>query len=100
MIRFFPSKVIKSRVNISPNIAKPYKEQLLQARLVMDNYLKDKKCTISIQNSVFGGSDYLDIQAISDSKNRLSVISVSKNSETPFLRKIYKAVEKLANNVF
>lgn len=99
MIKFLTQKINPSKISISKNISLPHKEQLMQAQKVMDNYLKDKNCNIKIRNSAMYGNDYLDVQAMSNSKKTMCLISVLKDGDVPFLRKIYKAIETVANNV-
>lgn len=99
MLKIFPNKITKSKTYISDSISNPYKEQLLQARGVVDNYLKDKKCSVTIKNCPLSGSDYLEISSLNDSKTSLSRISVLKSGERSFLRKIYEAVEIVVKDV-
>ncbi len=85
------------QVKISSNIPQPYLGQLNQAKGVMENYLKDKKLNISISNSslIWGNrvDDYLDITG--NTPKAIRIIQIKKESNTPFLRKVYKAIEIL-----
>ena len=49
--------------------------------------MKDKRFAVSISQCPFDDL-YVQVQAMSDSKKSLSRVSVSKNGEIPFLRKI------------
>ncbi len=85
-------------VRIFQNISSPYKEQLNQAKGVMENYLRDKNFNINIyeSSSVLGSqaADYLDIQLTHPKTMR--IMQVKKDTDTPFLRKVYKALEEMA----
>ena len=99
MIKIFSPKITQSKINISKEVDSLYREQLLQARGVIDNYLKDKKCTVGIKNCPLSGCKYLAVNAINDCKNILSRVSVAKESEQPFLRTIYQAIEFVTKQV-
>ena len=99
MLKMFSPKIVQSKVNISNEIASPHREYLLQAKGVMNNYLRDKKCTVSIKDCPLSDGDCLEISALNDSKQSFSRISVLKDGEIPFLRKIYKAIEMVSKQV-
>ena len=85
-------------IKISSNIPQPYLDQLNQAKGVMENYLKNKNLNINISPSDLRwgeqAADYLDILGHVPTAQR--IIQVKKESDTPFLRKIYKAIEIIA----
>lgn len=95
---FKVSQQPSEHVRISQSIASPYREHLNQAKGVMENYLKDKKFNVNIYESspVWGcqDADYLDIQLTHPKAMR--VIQIKKESDTPFLRKVYKALEEMS----
>lgn len=95
---FKPTKKLFGNVRISPNVNSPYKEQLNQAKGVMENYLRDKKFNINIyeSSSAWGSqaADYLDIQLTHPKTMR--IMQIKKDTDTPFLRKVYKALEEMA----
>ena len=59
--------------------------------------MKDKRFAVRISQCPFD-DEYVQVQAMSDSKKSLSRVSVSKNGEIPFLRKIYSAIEMFAKD--
>lgn len=99
MLKIFSPKIPQSKVAIFAEIAPPHREELMQARGVMENYLKDKECKVFIKNDFLSGRDWLEVSAINYSKTSSSRISVSKYGEHPFLRKIYEAMEIVVKDV-
>ena len=63
----------------------------------MDNYMKDKHFVVAISQCPLD-DEFVQLQAISDTKRSLSRVSISKNGKIPFLRKIYSAIEMFAND--
>ena len=96
MFKIFAPKAI-NRIHISHLEEKKLHQELIQAKGVMNNYMKDKRFAVRISQCPFDG-EYVQVQAMSDSKKSLSRVSVSKNGEIPFLRKIYSAIEMFAKN--
>ena len=82
------------RVKISVSDAQKAKE-LIQAKGVMNNYLKDKYFNVIFYDSA---DEYIGIQSYNDAKTALRVMAVKKDSETPFLRNVYKVLEVLAKD--
>ena len=87
-------------VKISRHIEQPYFSRLNQAKGVMENYLRDKNLNIYISRSDLRwgehDADYLDILGYTPQAQR--IIQIKKESDTPFLRKIYKAIEIIAGD--
>ena len=96
MFKIFAPKAI-NRIHISHFEEKNLHQELIQAKGVMDNYMKDKRFAVSISQCPLD-DEYVQVQAMSDSKKSLSRVSVSKNGEIPFLRKIYSAIEMFAKD--
>ena len=98
-MKIFGNKPIE-RVWISKFVQEPYKEQLKQAKGVMENYLRDKNFNVTIiESSYIWGeeqADYLDIQGAT--RSAMNLIQIRKESDTPFLRKVYKALEIFAKD--
>ena len=99
MLKIFSPKVPQSKIAVFTEIASPYKEELLQAKGVMANYLRDKKCKVTIKNDPLSEGDCLEVSAINYSRTSISRISVLKEGEIPFLRKIYRAIEIVTKDV-
>ena len=100
MLNIFSPKIPQSKIAIFREIAPPHRKELMQARGVMENYLQDKKCKVVIKNDpLYGGEDWIEVSAINYSKTANSRISVSKEGEIPFLRKIYRAIEIVTKDV-
>lgn len=100
MLKIFSPKVSQSKIAIFTEIAPPHREELMQAKGIMENYLRDKKCKVVIKNDPLSeGDDWLEVSAMDYSKTVNSRISVSKEGETPFLRKIYRAIEIVTKQV-
>ncbi len=92
-------KIIE-KVKISKEIQNPYKEQLVQAKGIMENYLKDKPFNVNINkvSSVWGkdADDYVEIQGYTPKS--LSIYHIKKESDMSFLRLVYKTLEELAKD--
>ena len=97
MIKLFGPKIV-DRVTIQNISDKKIYTELNQAKGVMNNFLKDKKFKITISDSVFWGKDSLDIKGFSDSAKSMNMYSIKTNSETHFLRNVYKVIENLAKS--
>ena len=82
------------RVKIKVSDVQKAKE-LTQAKGIMNNYLKDKHFAVTFYDSE---DEYVGIQSCNDAKTAIRVIAVKKDSETPFLRNIYKALEIFAKD--
>jgi hypothetical protein len=96
MFRIFAPKA-NNRVVINRLREKNLHQELTQAKGVMDNYMKDKHFTVNISQCPLD-DEFVQLQAMSDSKMSLSCISVRKNGEKPFLRKVYSAIEMFAKD--
>lgn len=94
------SKTPIEHVKISQKISEPYLEQLNQAKGIMENYLKDKPFNVNINkvSSVWGkdSEDYVEIQGYTPKS--LSIYHIKKESDTSFLRLVYKTLEELAKD--
>lgn len=100
MLKIFSPKIQQSKIAIFTEIASPHREELMQAKGVMENYLRDKKCKVVIKNDpLCEGDDWLEVSALNYSKTANSRISVSKDGVIPFLRKIYRAIEIVTKDV-
>ena len=93
IMRIFKETPI-DKVKIRVADAKKAKE-LTQAKGVMNNYLKDKFFTVTFYDSA---DDYIGVQGASDSKTGIRVMAVKKDTNTPFLRNIYKTLEVFAKD--
>lgn len=94
-------KIIGPRVVDRVNVAltdKAVSEPLIQAKGVMNNYLKDKHFRIKFTNSIFD-DNAIDVHAISDSRKASALYTVKRNGDSPFLRSVYQALEA-ANKFF
>ena len=89
-----------SKLKIAQNIAEPERSILNQCTGVIDNFLKDKKNigNISIvDGDLFGNRDYISV--IHRKPTLIDRVSLLKNGESPFLRKVYTAIEMLVKDV-
>ena len=96
MFKIFAPKTI-NRVHIKHLKETNLHQELTQAKGVMDNYMKDKHFVVAISQCPLD-DEFVQLQAISDTKRSLSRVSISKNGKIPFLRKIYSAIEMFAND--
>ena len=96
MFKIFAPKTINS-IRISRLEEKNLHQELIQAKGVMDNYMKDKHFVVNISQCPLSDK-FVQLQALSDTRKSLSCVSVSKNGEIPFLRKIYSAIEMFAKD--
>ena len=96
MLKILAAKTI-NRIRISRLKEKNLHQELIQAKGVMNNYMKDKHFVVNIGQCQFD-DEFVQLQALSDTKKNLSCVSVSKNGEIPFLRKIYRAIEMFAKD--
>lgn len=94
MLKIFAPKII-DKVTINVTDAVKAKE-LEQAKGVMNNYLKDKHFTVRLFDSL--ETDAIVVQGLNEEKTALQWITILKESDTPFLRKVYLAIEKLAQD--
>lgn len=96
MLKIFTPKSI-DRVRINSLKETNLHQDLIQAKGVMDNYMKNKYFVVSISQCPLD-DEFVQVQAISDTKKCVSRVSVSKYGEIPFLRKIYSAIEMFAKD--
>lgn len=96
MFKIFAPKTI-NRIHISSLEEKNLHQELIQAKGVMNNYMKDKHFVVKIGQCPLD-DEYVQLQAMSDTRKSMSSVSVSKNGEIPFLRKIYSAIEMFAKD--
>ncbi len=84
---------------ISPLVPQPYREQLKQAKGVMENYLKDKALDVYISpcSLVPRSSEFDSIQVMGHNPAAARFIKVKKEGDTPFLRRVYSAIETIAH---
>ena len=94
MIRLFTPKVVnKVHVNVA-DVAKA--QELEQAKGVMNNYLRDKNFTVTFVDSF--DKEFVHAQGLDNRKTCCKYVAIKKESDTPFLRTIYKAIERLAKD--
>lgn len=89
-----------SKVKISQKINEPELSILNQSKGVIDNFLSYKKNLGDIHikdGDMFNNQDYISV--IHTKPNAISRISILKNGEIPFLRKVYTAVEKVIKDI-
>ncbi len=92
----------KPRLLIDKSIPEPELQYLNQARGVIENYLKDKKKVeqVSIINGDIFDKENIEMLHVYASRPTVqSCISFARDSATPFLRKVYKAVEVTVNDI-
>ncbi len=99
MLKIFSPKISQSNLSIFTNISSPHREELMQAKGVMENFLRDKKCKVVIKNDPLGGGDYVEVRAANYARTSLSRISVLKDGEIPLLKKIYIALGIVTEDV-
>ena len=95
MLKIFAPKMV-NRVNIGYIGNVKIAQELNQAKGVMNNYLKDKKFSVTFVDSF--DKDFVHAQSLDDKKTSCSYIAIKKDGDTPFLRNIYKALEKFAKD--
>ena len=85
-------------VRMSSLVPEPYSDQLHQAKGVMGNYLKDKDLNVYISpcTLVPHASDFDSIQILGHNSKAKHFIKVKKEGDTPFLRRVYQAIETIA----
>ena len=85
-------------VRMSSLVPEPYSDQLHQAKGVMENYLKDKDLNVYISpcTLVPHASDLDSIEILGHNSNAERFIKVKKEGDTPFLRRVYQAIETIA----
>lgn len=96
MFKIFTPKAI-NRVNIGPLKEKNLHQDLIQAKGIIDNYMKDKNFVVNIRQCPLD-DDFVRVGALSDTKKSMSSVSICKKGEIPFLRKIYSAIEMFAED--
>ena len=87
---------VVSQILIDKSIQEPYRRYLNQASGVIENYLKYEKNAgqISIKNGDFWGENTDKLLTISRKTPSFQThIHVPMESDTPFLRMIYKAIQ-------
>ena len=94
LTKIFTPKIVEK---VTINVADATKaRELEQAKGVMNNYLKDKHFTVRLFDAL--DADTVVVQGLNEDKTALEWITVLKESDTPFLRKIYQAIENLSGN--
>lgn len=86
-------------VGISSLVPQPYREQLTQAKGVMENYLKDKDLRVYINpcSLVPRSSEFDSIEVMGHNSVAKRFIKVKKEGDTPFLRRVYSAIDTIAH---
>ena len=85
-------------IRISLLVPQPYRDQLHQAKGVMNNYLKDKDINVCISpcTLVPHAADFDSLEILGHNSNAERFIKVKKEDDTPFLRRVYQAIETIA----
>ena len=92
MIKLLANKKPIDKVNIFRINNKELNQELIQAKGIMNNYLKDKPFNVDIFEY---SDDIINVRGITPSRKQAFTIQVKKGEDTPFLRKIYKAIDTL-----
>ena len=71
------------------------RKELTQAKEIMNNYLKDKNFKVDFFELEEG---CVSVQGINDAKTAIRVLSIKNESDTPFLRNVYKVLEIFAKD--
>ena len=87
-------------VKISPCIADSYKNQLYQAKGVIENYMKDKNFDIVFNKPGVcckdTGDSIVEIMGHHHPHKGRQYGLIKPDSNTPFLRNVYQAIETIA----
>ena len=95
-MKIFPVKnVHRPTFIIDKSISESHLAYINQAKGVIENYLKDKTQLDKVcvkEGDIFGCKNMLSVSA-SNSKCNV-IISFLKDSDTPFLRKVYNGIQE------